>query len=560
MTMNYSNELNTIIIVALLKKHNIKKIIVSPGTTNVAFVISVQNDPFFEVYSAVDERSASYMACGLADASGETVVLSCTGATASRNYLPGLTEAYYRHLPVIAITSSLNYFKKENCIPQYVDRTQQFRDLVKYSIQAPIISERERESYVTQINRAILETSHHVPGPVHINLEFSFSGSFIDCLPDVRKITRVEENDLFPEIDQTLKVAVFIGSHSLFTEKEQNMIDLFCKNNNAIAICDQTSNYRGQYRYLANLANQQDKVFSSRFFDLIIHIGSVSGAYIPLQTKQTWRVNKDGEVKDLFGNLTYVFQMREIDFFEYYSRQDPRVYSDSLIKTVQKERQSLLNRMGDLPFSNLWLAQQLAESIPEHSVLHLGILNSLRAWNIFETDSTIACYSNTGGFGIDGCLSSFLGAAKSNAKKQYYGIFGDLSFFYDINAIANDLPDNIHILLVNNGVGTEFKNYSHLAAAFGERTDSFIAAKGHNGNKSFDLIRKYAENCGLFYISAKNKKEFNFCKEQWLHTGKTILEVFTTDIEESEALKMVNSIEKSRKTEIKEIVRKILHI
>ena len=45
--MNYSNELNTIIIVALLKKHNIKKIIVSPGTTNVAFVISVQNDPFF---------------------------------------------------------------------------------------------------------------------------------------------------------------------------------------------------------------------------------------------------------------------------------------------------------------------------------------------------------------------------------------------------------------------------------------------------------------------------------------------------------------------------------
>ena len=95
----YTNEKNAQIVISLLKQHGIKKVVVSPGATNVTFVGSVQQDPFFEIYSSVDERSAAYIACGLSAESGVPVVLSCTGATASRNYLPGLTEAFYRKLP-----------------------------------------------------------------------------------------------------------------------------------------------------------------------------------------------------------------------------------------------------------------------------------------------------------------------------------------------------------------------------------------------------------------------------------------------------------------------------
>ena len=101
----YTSEKNVQILLALLKAHGIRKIIASPGATNVCFVGSCQSDSWFELYSSVDERSAAYMACGLAAESGEPVVLSCTGSTASRNYLPGLTEAYYRKLPVLAVTS-----------------------------------------------------------------------------------------------------------------------------------------------------------------------------------------------------------------------------------------------------------------------------------------------------------------------------------------------------------------------------------------------------------------------------------------------------------------------
>ena len=113
------------ILVALLKAHGIRYVIASPGTTNLNFVASVQCDPFFKVFSSVDERSAAYLACGIASESGEAVVLSCTGATASRNYISGLTEAHYRKLPVLAVTSTQNPIKVGHLVPQVIDRSPQ---------------------------------------------------------------------------------------------------------------------------------------------------------------------------------------------------------------------------------------------------------------------------------------------------------------------------------------------------------------------------------------------------------------------------------------------------
>ena len=127
----YSNERNIQIVISLLKANNIKKIVASPGATNFSFVGSLQNDPFFEIYSSVDERSAAYIACGIAAESGEPVVLTCTGSTASRNYLPGLTEAYYRKLPVLAITSHQGKDRLGQLIFQNIDRSNPPHDAVK---------------------------------------------------------------------------------------------------------------------------------------------------------------------------------------------------------------------------------------------------------------------------------------------------------------------------------------------------------------------------------------------------------------------------------------------
>ena len=111
----YTDERNVQILIALLKKHGTKHIVASPGSTNVTFVGSVQQDSFFEIYSCVDERSAAYMACGLAAEIMQPVVLSCTGATASRNYFPALTEAYYRKLPIYLLP--VRTVQARRCLP-----------------------------------------------------------------------------------------------------------------------------------------------------------------------------------------------------------------------------------------------------------------------------------------------------------------------------------------------------------------------------------------------------------------------------------------------------------
>ena len=238
----YTDEINTLVLVSLLKEHNIKKIIASPGTTNISFVGSVQFDPYFEVYSAVDERAAAFMACGLAEESGEPVVLTCTGATASRNYIPGLTEAYYRHLPVLAVTSTQHTGRVGNYVAQVIDRSEQFPDMAKKSIQLPTVySEEDKQHTITAVNDALLELVHGNAGPVHINLITTYSNGFnTKELPKYRTIRRVVDKD-YPELPNG-NIGIFVGAHAKFSEEETEAIDKFCESNNAVVICDQISN------------------------------------------------------------------------------------------------------------------------------------------------------------------------------------------------------------------------------------------------------------------------------------------------------------------------------
>ena len=164
-------------------------------------------------------------------------------------------------------------------------------------------------------------------------------------------------------------------------------------------------------------------------------------------------MNPDGEIRDCFRNLTYVFEMEETTFFKHYSeKQQENTLIDICIQAQKK-----VNRLvPEVPFSNIWIAKETADRIPANSVIHFGILNSLRSWNFFETPEDVLCYANTGGFGIDGCLSSFLGQAAATEKPSYL-VIGDLAFFYDMNALRlRHIKSNVHILLINNEGGSEF--------------------------------------------------------------------------------------------------------
>lgn len=541
----YTGERNFQMLISMLKAFEIKNVIASPGTTNVAFVASIQGDPFFKIYSAPDERSAAYMACGFAAEKNEPVVLTCTGATASRNYLSGLTEAFYRKLPIIAVTSAQHPGYIGQLAPQAIDRSSVQNDIAVLSVQIPPISSYEDEWYCNlKLNQALQEIKK---GPVHINIVAELCNDFnVKKLPETRIIRRIERDEKYPELDNR-KVAVFVGNHLVFSPKLEEAVDRFCEIYNAVVFCDHTSNYHGKYSIQFNLISDQIE-FKSQInqIDVLIDIGEVSGAYMSLNPNEVWRIDRNGLIQDRFKKLKYVFNMDEIDFFEHYSKKDYSMTID-YYKKCKALYDSIYKSIPELPFSNIWIAKTMASMLPENCNLHLGILNTLRSWNFFEISKTINCFCNTGGFGIDGPLSTLLGCSIANPQKINYCFLGDLAFFYDMNSLGNhNVGNNIRILLINNGVGVEFRNYNHLAYQFGEAANEFIAAAGHYGKKSRCLVKHYAEDLGFEYLSADGKEAFLQQVDKFVSQERTekpiLFEVFTDEKDESDALKIMNHI------------------
>lgn len=504
----YTIEKHTQILISLLKEYGIKNVIVSPGICNINFVYSIQNDPYFRLWSCVDERSAGYMACGIAQTTGEPVALSCTGATASRNYMSALTEAYYSKLPILAITSSRDSFMVGNGIEQITDRRGNLpKDIVRLSTEiAEIHNIQEKKYCEIQINRALSMLKMHGGGPVHVNLVTRFEKDFTTkTLPKCRVIKTITEDDDFPQLEG--KIGLYIRpNYELRSLETVKMVDAFCEQYNAVVIGDHLSNYTG--RYFIDISLLVDKQRQLKF-DILLYTGSMNRE-IQIDAKKSWRISPDGEIEDPFLNLEYYFDMSLQSWLKHYNtcnklREDLTTY-----KQLLYEYKIVTESIPELPFSNLWVARQIASSIPANSICYFGIFSTLRNWSYVHMDSSIQCYSTVGGYGIDGTLSSMMGASFANPNKLCFCFLGDLSFFYDINVLGNkNIRNNVRILVFNNGGGNSLLFRNGLP----EENDSgqYVAAIGHfdkDKDQSRDAIKAFSETMGFQYLCATEKKEF----------------------------------------------------
>jgi 2-succinyl-5-enolpyruvyl-6-hydroxy-3-cyclohexene-1-carboxylate synthase len=541
----YTDNKSAQVVLSLLKKYGVKKIVVSPGTANVPISRSVQVDPWFEVYSVVDERGAAYFAGGLAYQTGEPVVVSCTGATASRNYMPGLTEAFYRNLPVIALTSQYHTSDYDNLVPQITDRTVSQNDIKKISVHLPVVKDDEDwERCVISVNKAFIAATTRGGGPVHINMLVRDMNFTTPKLPDVRKIDYSTSDDLIKNIVKlnnelnSKKIAIFIGAHRKFDKQEEKALENFAIKYGAPVIVDHTSSYRGKNSIL--LAHISHLKRSLNRPDLIIDIGSITGEYSAnwLAGIETWRLSEDGKIHDRFHNQTKLFDCLEESFFVAFKKTTPK--SDTnYYKELADEVKNIA--LPDVPLSNTMISRELSRRLPKHSNLHLGILNSLRNMNFFELDKTIDTSSNVGGFGIDGALSTLIGQSTADRKKLTFGLVGDLAAFYDMNALGiRHISNNVRILLVNNSGGVEFRLNSTIEDQWAEETNEYISATGHNGS-----MEGWAKTNNFHYMSAKSKKELlkkidEFCVPDLMKFSRPVLfEVFTEIADEQQGLIMM---------------------
>lgn len=561
----YTIQENVRIVISLLKEYNVRYVVLSPGGTNIPVVQAMQDDSFFHCYSVADERSAMYFAIGLHLQTGEIVATSCTSAQATRNYVPGLTEAYYKHVPILAITTSKLERFQYNDYMQAPDQTSLPVDSVKKSFDLPpVTDENTRVLAVSRTREALLELNHRSPGPVQLNIRIvdSQQGLFESVnLPCLRTIQRYMAWDDWSDALSSLhgkKILIVVGEHRPFLPKQKESIESFCHSYNAAVYVNHFSNYHGAYSVSANLA-VSGGAMKLLVPDIIITIGGQTGDYplysalLGLSNVEHWRVNEEGDVVDTYSKLTKIFEVPDFYFFQRMSAGD---MIDHTYFQAWTELNNSMNYDVELPFSNLYAAQQLYKCIPPHSVMNFAILNSIRCWSYFPLDESICSYANISAFGIDGCNSMLIGESMQTSELCFM-ITGDLAFFYDMNALGiRHITNNVRILLVNNNGGAEF---NVMTSQWKENlhVGTYIAANGHNGS-----AKGWAENCGFLYLYASNKEEFLAQKEAFVSKNNQpiLFELFTRAEDEVSAVrKIVDENKKMSGTDaMKQTISKIL--
>ena len=567
----YTNIPSVMILISLMKQFNIRHVVASPGTRNTALVHSIESDNFFKVYSVVDERSAGFVALGMSEELDEPVCVTCTAATATCNYAPAIKEAYERGIQLVALTADQNAYTMFHMEDQCIDQRNMYDGYIKYAVDVPKVENEEDYWFCNRcINEAFLELNHNGKGPVQINYHMDYGLDRLAYapnkdLPITRKITRYDESNsdwkqLADSLHENQKILVIGGSNYDADEKLHKHLKSFFEKYNAAIVCDHFANEREDY--VLNPAGIGDVWWTELAKyepDYIITFGSIFYSTIKYgigsgENTKHWHISIDGMVNDGFKKLENVFEMTPETFFEninkYSSSQNNLGYYN-----IWK---NALNDMKypDLKFTNFNAMKRLAKNIPENSIVHMSVLDSIRLTNYCELDSSIKCFANIGADGIDGALSAFMGQAKET-KELSFLIIGDLSMMYDMNALLNDVTPNIRIFVINNYAGAEFhKNFGLEKIA---TLNDFIAA-GHNTRmKQISILNDFE------YLSATTDIELENSISKFItNDGKAkILEVITDADTDANTLKeywKINTKQRpvTAKTKVKKVTKKIL--
>lgn len=530
-------------IIAMLKEKNIRNCVLSAGSRNLPFVHSVEEDDFFNCYSVVDERSAGYFALGLAQQLNEPVVISCTSSTATCNYWPPVAEAFYQNVPLIVLTSDRDPEMLGQWEDQMIDQVGMYDRHVRKSINLPIINNRNDEIYCQRLlNEAFLELNHNgFTGPIHINIPTNtYNRTFnVKELPKINVIERLSYNDSkekWKEKQQRLKKAnrilVTCGQKNYVSDELKAQINMFFKKYNSTIIVDYMSNLDFEEGINTTILMDSNYVSSDKMKELmpeiVISFGGQIFSGIKVQLKNNngkfehWLIQENGQVVDLYKSLKNIFECTPEYFFKFMNEEMENNTANNKVYYNEFKEYEKSIVYPEFEYCSIYAIKNVVERIPENSILHLSINDSIRITNYFKMKKNIRTYANIGTHGIDGCMSSFIGQACADIEKNSYLIIGDLAFFYDMNSLRiNRMPKNVHILLINNHGGSEFY-YNKIWQ--NSSSDMHTAAR-HNIK-----AEGWVKENGFEYLAAHDKKSFDDCLSKFMNnnTNKPILlEVFT---------------------------------
>lgn len=529
---------------ALLLKKGIADIVISPGSRNAPMIHTFHGIAGFNCRNIVDERSAAYFALGLSLAKQKPVAIVCTSGTATLNYTPAIGEAFYQNIPLIVLTADRPDYWIDQLESQCIRQEGIYRNFVKKEVNLSLgESEKELWFAARQINECLNLAVAGNPAPVHINIPLEEPlHQLIDTeLPEVKditvasvkpKVSEVELSGLAEIIGQSKKIIVLAGQLNPNPALEKALAAFVAKTG-AVILHEHLSNvsnvdFCGSIdTILAAIVEENSTDYNP---DLLITLG---GQFVSKSLKQFLRKNKPAEHWhlslgaghfDTYQSLTKVIQTEAADFFESLAGQE--IQANSVYLQLWKNKEAQVNQLRDefvakTEFSDLKAFEQIGKSIPENSVVHLGNSSPVRYVLIHEKVKEAEYYSNRGTAGIDGCLSTAVGFA-SESDKINTVIVGDLSFFYDSNALWNKyIGKNLRFIVIHNGGGNIFS----MIKGPGE-TPAF---QEHFFTENTHKAEGLAKAFGLEYFSARNESELKLALTEFYSPDQkaAVLEVFT---------------------------------
>lgn len=539
----FTDKENINILTALLLQHGIKHAVVCPGSRNAPIVHNLNECGRINCHPVTDERSAAFYALGLAQATAQPVVICVTSGSALLNVSPAVAEAYYQHVPLIVVSADRPAAWINQLDGQTLPQPDALAPFVRRSVNLPE-PEKDTERWFCRrlINEALYLATLREGAPVHINIPIS------------EPLFQFTAQELPQENGLTLLNNVHHNTPTM-------LLDLFQKARRPMVVIGQMAKNTLPKETISRLEQKtvvlreplSTDCYTHPHFDEVLHATGPNAAYMPdivlylgdtLVSKRAKKFLRAASAPTIFAtpDATRISDplMRLSHIVEY---DNPNELLNQLADNIQPshfhrlwqealQQAEAIAEAFEPAFSQMaivkYFEEQLADICYDYQI-HFANSTAIRLANIY---SAHYAWCNRGVNGIEGSLSTTAGFSLATSNMVFF-IVGDLSFFYDQNALWNaQLGGNLRILLMNNGCGGIFHQLKGLAQS--PIRDTFVAGSHHT------TAQGICTQNDIGYISAKNTEEMQIGIVRLL-TEQThrpmLLEVFTNAETDAEVMR-----------------------
>lgn len=544
-------------IVEICVAKKITKIVISPGSRNAPLTIDFSNHPEIEAFSIVDERCAAFFAIGLSQQSVDSatgqhspVALVCTSGSALLNYYPAIAEAFYSDIPLAVISADRPQHLIDVGDGQTIRQAQVFHKhiLAEANLKSAVqnqLSKAEIQYNQDALNK-VLNLAWEQQGPVHINVPFDEPLYGLTTASEASIVNRPSEgfsvdfnedevDDFIKNWNQAERKMILVGVQSP-NQLPAAIMEKFAEDDSVFVFTETTSNLRHPrfFSSIDTIIAPIEKDVNTDFYfeklrpEILLTFGGMVVSKKIKAFLRTYSPQKHYHVDakkafDTFFSLTHHFQAAPGSFFQTYApkmeakNSGYRLFWDEVKKLREQKKTAYLK---SIPFSDFTVFHQLFAKIPAGEILHISNSSAIRYAQLFPCQQKLDVYCNRGTSGIDGSVSTAVGAAVA-AQKPTTLITGDLSFFYDSNALWNKyIPNSFKIIVINNGGGGIFRILP------GDTSQAYF--KNYFETTHQLTAEHLAKMYGFNYIKVDDDKALIPAIEAFYATqNKHILEIFT---------------------------------